>query len=225
MAIFDWNFSGAEREYWRAVELKPSYVEAYCAIASLLLHERRFDEATAEIRKVLDLDPVSEVAASYAGTIFLYAGYNQEAIEMYTRALEMDPTSAFNIGNRGLARVRAGMVAEGVKELASVADIRVPSFMNDLAYAYARAGMTKELKRLLEELLKEARCKPELAIAVASAYANLGNTQKAIKWLEKAYDSRLAYLPEANSDFVFDAIRSNPRFKSLMRRMGFENVG
>jgi adenylate cyclase len=224
MRNYGWDFSGAEREFKRAVELKPSYAEAFGAIAVLFLFDWRLDEALAEIGKVLELDPVSGVGTGYAGTVFLYAGRNDESIEMFTKALEADPKSIYNIGNRGLARIRKGMVAEGIRELSSVADMKAPAAMNDLAYGFAKAGMVDELKNLLERLLHEVGLRPELAVAVAGAYANLGDRDKAIEWLEKAYSLHLAYLPSANSDFVFDVIRPDPRFQSLMKRIGFKNT-
>ena len=224
MRNYDWDFAGAEREFKRAIELKPSYAEAYGAIAILLMFDWRIDEALAEIKRVLELDPVSGLGASYAATVYLYAGRNDDAIEMYTTALESNPKSVYDIGNRGLARIRAGMLAEGIRELASVAEMKAPSSMNDLAYGYAKSGMTSELKSLLDRLLVEVKKNPELAVAVAGAHANLGDVDKAMEWLEKAFEMHLAYLPSANSDFVFDSIRPDPRFQSLMGRIGFKNT-
>ena len=184
----------------------------------------RIDEALPEIDRVLELDPVSGLGASYAGTFYLYSGRNDESIAMFTKALVANPKNVYDTGNRGLARIRKGLVDEGIKELASVAETKAPASMNDLAYGYAGAGMMDQLKRLLGQLLGEVRDKPELAIPVAGAYANLGNTDEAIEWLEKAYDIHLAYLPSINSDFAFDAIRSDPRFQSMMKRIGFKNT-
>ncbi len=98
-----------------------------------------------------------------------------------------------------------------------------PASQSDLAYAYAKAGRVEELKKLLAELLTESERNNELAVAVASAYANLGDRDNAIKWLEKAFEERLPYLVSSNSDFVFDSVRSDARFQALMKKIGFAN--
>jgi tetratricopeptide (TPR) repeat protein len=84
--------------------------------------------------------------------------------------------------------------------------------------------MVPELRKHLETLLKEFNKNHELSVAIASAYSNLGETDKAIEWLNRAYADRVSYLVSANSDFVFDAVRSDPRFRELMRKVGWTNV-
>jgi TolB-like protein/Flp pilus assembly protein TadD len=224
MRNYDWDFAGAAREFRRAIELRPSYAEAYGALAILLMFDWQLEEAMAAIRKVLELDPISPIGTSYAGTFYLYSGRNDEAIEMFTKALESNPTSAYDKGNLGLAHIRKGMFEEGIREFEGVAEMKAPASMNDLAYAYARAGMTDKLKDLLGKLLEEVKTRPELAVAVGGAYANLGDADRAMEWLEKAYEMHLAYLPSINSDFSFDAIRLDPRFQSMMRKIGFKNT-
>jgi adenylate cyclase len=222
---FEWDFEGAMRELRRAVELKPSYAEAQGAIAVLLMFNRQFEEALVETGRLLELDPVSGVGASYAGTVYLYLGRNKEAFEMYTKALEANPKSVYDLGNRALARIRMGDVEEGLKELESIAQVSAAGYMNDLAYAYAMAGKREELENLLKRLLEAVTRKPEFAIPIACAYANLGDRDRAMEWLEKSYEQRLPFLTSINSDFAFDTIRSDQRFQSLMHRIGWTNVG
>jgi TolB-like protein/Flp pilus assembly protein TadD len=222
---YDWDFIGASREFRRAAELKPSYVAAYGAIASLLMFNRQFEESLLEISRMLELDPKSGTGSSYAGTVYLYLGRNEEAVEMYSKALEVNPKSTFDLGNRALARIRMGLVDEGLRELQSVAQETSASSLNDLAYAYARAGKSDEVRTLLDKCLRDVESKPELAIPIACAYANLGDSGKAMQWLEKSFRLRLPFLPSINADFAFDAIRSDERFQALMRRIGFTNVG
>lgn len=221
---WDWDFVGAEEEVSKALELNPSFAEAYGFSALLKLFNRHFDEAIIEVARALDLDPISKITAQYSGVIFLYAGRHDSAIEQFTRALRIDPDSGFARGNLGLAQIQKGMFDIGLKEMRSVSTIKNPSSQSDLAYTLAKAGRLDELKNLLTELLNEVGKNPELAVAVASAYANLGDKDHALEWLEKAYEGRMAYLTSANSDFVFDSIRSDPRFQSLMKRVGWTNV-
>lgn len=221
---YEWDFPTAEREFKRAIELSPSFAEAYGGSALLLSFNRRSAEAIAEVKHALELDPVSGTGAGYAGTIYLYAGLYDEAIEQFSKNLEIEPKNVYAKGNLGLAHIQRGMVDIGVREVAEVATIKNPSSQSDLAYAYAKAGRLEELRKLLERLLDDATRNNELAVAVASAYANLGDADRAVDWLEKAYNEHVSYLVTSNSDFVFDAIRGNHRFQTLMRKVGWTNT-
>ncbi len=223
---YDWDFQGAEREFKRAIELNPNMAEAYGASALLMASNRRFDDAVVEAKHALELDPTSETGSRYASTVFLYAGRYDDAIEQLIKTLEADPESAYARINLGLAYIQKGMFDTGIQRVKGVATVKSPSpsIQSDLAYAFAKAGKFEELRMLLEQLLGEVEHNHELAVAVASAYANLGDADHALEWLEKAYAGRVAYLVTANHDFVFDCIRSDPRFQTLMKKVGWTNT-
>ncbi len=216
-----WDFAAAEREFTRAVELSPSLADAIGNRALLKNFNRQFDDAAEEIRRAIELDPVSGRSAGYAGTIYLYGGRYDLAIEQFSRYLETDPASPYAIGNIGLAHLRKGMLEVGLGEVEASSPPHRVSAQSDLAYAYARAGKVEELRGLLKRLLDDVTENEGLSVAVACAYANLGDTDEAIKWLDRAYEEHVGYLVAANSDFAFDAIRSDSRFQSLMRRIGW----
>jgi adenylate cyclase len=221
---FEWDFANAEREFRRAIELSPSFAEAYGGSALQLAFNRHNTEAIAEVKHALELDPISGTGSGYAGTVYLYAGLYDEAIEAFSKSLEVRPENAYALGNLGLAHIQRGMLDVGLREVTEAAKIRNPSSQSDLAFALSRAGKHEELRKLLEQLLEEATHNNQMAVAVASAYANLGDTDKAIEWLDKAYDERIPYLVTSNSDFVFDGIRSDHRFQTLMRKVGWTNT-
>jgi uncharacterized protein HemY len=93
----------------------------------------------------------------------------------------------------------------------------------DLAYAYAKAGRMDDLKRLLKELLLEVGENSDLAIAVASAYANLGDRDHSMEWLERAYQEHIASLVYISNNFAFENLREDPRFQTLLKRIRFKN--
>jgi TolB-like protein/Tfp pilus assembly protein PilF len=219
---WEWDFVGAEREAKRAVELNPSLAEAYGTSALLKMFNRHFDDGITEIGRALDLDPQSSRTSQYAGTIFLYSGRYDDAIEQFTRALEIDPDNEFARNNRGLAQIQKGIFETGLEDMRRVS--RNPSTQSDLAYAYAKSGKLDELKKLLSQLLDEVVRNPEVVVAIASAYANLGDPANAFEWLERAFRERSAYLTSLNADFVFDIIRSEPRFQTLMRKVGWTKL-
>jgi TolB-like protein/Flp pilus assembly protein TadD len=221
---YDWDFKKAEKEFDRAIELNPNFVEAYGARALMWLFDRRFDDAIRDVKRALELDPLSGEGASYAGTAYLYSGRSEDAIVQFKKILEDSPGNAYATGNIGLAHVRLGSVDVGLEEVRSVATMDNPSTQSDLAFALGKAGRTEELRALLAILLREVDRKNELSAAVASAYANLGEGDQAIRWLERAYEARLPYMVTVNSDFIYDGIRSDPRFQSLMKKMGWTNT-
>ena len=218
-----WDFPKAEREFSRAIELSPSHADAMGNRAMLKTFNRQFDEAAEEIKRAVELDPVSGRGAGYAGTVYLYGGRYDEAIEQFTRYLENDPGSTYAMGNIGLAHIQKGMVELGLKEVVE-SSRRQGASLSDLSYAYAKGGKLEELRGLLKQMLEEVAGNDGLTTAVACAYANLGEVDAAIKWLEKAYEGRVGYLVAANNDFAFDAIRADPRFQSLMRKLGWTNT-
>lgn len=221
---FDWDLQGAEREFKRAAELNPSLADAYRSQATLMSFRRRTTEAVAEARRALELDPLSEGTAASAGTIFLYTGHNAEAIQQFTRALVINPDNGLARSNLGLAYVRDGRFDSGLPEMEAVeAKNRTNMGQADLAYAYAKAGRLDELEKQLKRLLEQVDRNHELAYAVASAYANLGDRDRAVDWLERAYEWHVTPLIGVNNDFSFDGIRSEPRFQALMRKLGYAN--
>ena len=176
---------------------------------------RRFEEAIAEVKQALTLDPFSSEINQWAGTIFLYAGLNDEAIPQYIRALTINPSDSFSRTNLGLSYIRKGEVDKGVLEIEKVGGSA------DLLYAYLQAGRVEDAKKQLSRLLEHERMNPELSIWVASAYANLGDNEKALDWLEKAFSDHVMYLTALNCDFYFDSLRTEPRFKALLEKIGF----
>jgi adenylate cyclase len=221
---FDWDFPGADREFERAIELNPSFAEAYCAEAMGLLFDRRFDEAMAKVRYALELEPLSWDTATYAGTVFLYAGNYDEAVEQFKRVLEDNPESGYARNNLGLAYIQKGMFETGLREMKRATSSGSPIAQVDLAYALARSNRLDELRSLLDKLLAEVKTKPVLEAAVASAYANMEDVDRAIEWLEKAYSNRVPSLVSANSDFAYNGIRQDSRFQQLMKRIGWTNT-
>ena len=221
---FDWDPQMAEREFKRATELNPSLADAYRSQATLMMFRRRMTEAVAEARRALELDPLSEGTAGSAGTVFLYAGHNDEAIQQFTRALVIDPDNGLARSNLGLAYVRDGRFDLGLHEMEAVhSKNRTSTGQADLAYAYAKAGRLDELAKQLKRLLEQVDKDHELAYPVAAAHANLGDRDRALEWLERAYEWHVTPLISANADFVFDPIRSEPRFQALMHKLGYDD--
>jgi tetratricopeptide (TPR) repeat protein len=222
LRLHDWKFEEAEQQLKRAVELEPNLAMAHAFRAQGLSVLGRKDEATVEAKRALELDPLSSNACQALGTVYLYDNQNDEAIELYQRALEIDPDNSFPVGNLGLAYVRKGQVEKGLALLEKAQELENanPSSKNDLAYAYGKAGRMEDVRKVLGELLEMRQQSRRAAPAIAGVYVTMGEYDKAFEWLEKAASEHSAYLGSVKHDFIFDPIRSDPRYSELMKRVG-----
>jgi adenylate cyclase len=216
-----YDTKGTEEEAKRAVELDPSFADAYGVLASNSAFRRRWRESVMYAEKELALDPMSSATSNSAGTWLLYAGEHDQAIKHLRDAIELDPEDRFSLDNLGLAYIQKGFLEEGLAMVKSaVENSKIPQSYADLAYAYVKAGKPEEARKLLGEFQGIAEAEGGHPVAIAGFYAVLGETDTAIQWLEKAYEMRTGYLPAVNSDFVFDGIRGDKRFRDLIQKMG-----
>ena len=219
---FAWDLVGADREFKRAIELNPNLAEAHASQALLLMFKRQDKEAIVEAKRAVELDPLSGYILGVAGTVYLYMKQYDEAMTQFSKVLTVDPENRYARNNLGLSLVQKGMFEEGIREMEKADSERMTvSERSDLAYAYARAGRIDDLKKILKEALSDVDTNHELAYPLGSAYANLGDSDQAIMWLERAYSDHVTVLISANADFALDSIRSDPRFQSLMKRLGY----
>jgi len=215
-----WDWDGAERELRRALDLNPNLASAHGRLAMLLMVRGNVGGGLQEVEKALSLDPASVGAAGRAGMAYLAARRYERAIELLRNALELDRMDFYSLHNLGLAHVQVGEVEKGIEELERARKQPGPRRQDAcLAYAYCKAGKTEEARRLLNELLHPAEGEPIPSAAVAGVYGVLGERDKAVEWLERAYaerDQSLQFLP---LDLVFDDLQDDPRVQSLVRRM------
>ena len=222
LRLADWKFEEAEAELKRAVELAPGLALAHAFRAQGLMVLGREEDAVREASRALELDPFSPLTCQILGTVYLYYNQNDKSIELYQRAIDIDPTSPFPMGNLGLAYVRKGEVDRGIKliERAQELESANASSKGDLAYAYGKACRSEDVKRMLDELLEMQNKSGRAAPSIAGVYITLGDHDKAMEWLEVAAKEHTPYLGSVSQDFIYDPIRSDPRFTALMERLG-----
>ena len=120
-----------------------------------------------------------------------------------------------------------GMIEEGISEIKRAIEISKGKFSNwisDLAWAYAKAGKINEVKNILADLLRINEQSHKSETEIAGVYVSLGEKDKAMEWLEKAYHRHAGYLVNINSDSSFDDFRSDPRFQALLKKIGFPDA-
>jgi eukaryotic-like serine/threonine-protein kinase len=217
----NWDLSGAEREFRRAIALNPDYAFAHLWYGWILANTGRVEESIAEVKRALELDPLSLTINYFLGNTYNFARQYDQAIEQYRKTLELDPNFFISQTFLGLTYVQKSMYKEGISELEKAVAIS-PSNLSlaFLGYGYAAAGRRLEAQKVLAQLNETSKEKYVPALYRALIYAGLVEKDKAFEWLEKAYEEH--YIIAIKVSPVFDPLRSDPRFTDLLRRMNLQ---
>jgi TolB-like protein/Flp pilus assembly protein TadD len=224
--IYDWDRPGGEKEFQRAIELNPAYATAHFWHALALVSMGRSEEAIAEQKRALELDPLSLIINRVLGLDFYYARHYDQAIEQEQLTLEMDPNFAFVHLQLGHAYVQKSMYKQGIAECEKelVVSPRIPWALSGLGYAYAVAGRSAEAQKVLDQLNAISQQKYVPAMSRVGVYVGFGDKEKAFEWLGKAYLDRSigSSFATIKVDPIYDPLRSDPRFQDLLRRMNLQ---
>ena len=225
---FDWDWSGAQKEFARAIEINPDDSDVHYWYGYYYAFTGRFDEAIAEERRARDLDPASLVKITGVAQTLIYARRYDEAMEECRVALEMDPNLGFAHWLLGLAYLHKAYLYKGSYEPAILELQKSVPLSGDspdepatLAQAYALSGRTNEARKILEELELQAKDKYVSPGTLASLYGLIGESDRAFAMFDKAYEERDNLMVLLKVDPYFDPLRSDPRFTKLVHRVGF----
>jgi TolB-like protein/DNA-binding winged helix-turn-helix (wHTH) protein/Tfp pilus assembly protein PilF len=220
---YDWDWSAAEREFRKAIELNPNYANAHHWYADYLSAVGRHEQAIAESKRALELDPVSPIINAWLGWRYYFARQFDQAIDQYRETLEIDPDFVPVHLVLGQAYEQKGMLKEAIAELEKAASLSqgAPLYAASLAHAYAVAGRRNEAETLLHQMNERAHHAYVPSFHVAIIYAGLGRKDETLAWLEKGYQERSAWMVWLKVDPRFDFVRSDARFQNLLRQLGF----
>lgn len=218
---FEWDWPGAEREFKRAIELNPNYATAYHWYALYLASVGRMDEAVTVAKRGRELDPLSLIVNTGFGRVLYCARRHDEAIEQLSRTLELDPSFPVAHYWRGLAYEQKGMHKEAIADLVQLRTLSVsPLRIAGLGNVYAVSGEKGKAQAILSELEDLSRKRYVSPYDMAAIYSGLGDKDQTFRWLEKTYEEREGALVYLNVEPMFDTVRSDPRFKDLVHRIG-----
>jgi TolB-like protein/Tfp pilus assembly protein PilF len=221
-AQFDWDWAAAAQSYQRALELNPSYAYAHLYYSWYLAEQGRMDEAVREAAEAHRLDPLPPLTATHLAWTNYMARHIDEAITQYRKIQELDPNAAVTHFSLGLAYEQKGMfdqaTAEFLKAAANDSD-QAPSLLF-LGHVYGVSGKREEARSALEKLLELSRQRYVDPFYFGMVHLGLGETTKAFEFFEKAYHDRSEELLLLKVDPRFDGVRSDPRYRSLVRRIG-----
>ena len=223
---YAWDWSGAEKEFQRAIALNPNYATAHQWHGYALWKTGRIEESIAEHRRALELDPLSLPVNRNLGLAFYLARQYDLAIEQLRKTLEMDPTFALTRAYLGIAYIEKGVYTEGIPECEeAAAHISAgPYAISALGYVYAVSGKKAEAQNVRDRLMKLSEQKYISSRFMASIYAGLGEKDKALESLSAAYEDRSLQIgPGVTADPTYDSLRGERRFQDLLRRIGLAN--
>jgi TolB-like protein/DNA-binding winged helix-turn-helix (wHTH) protein/Flp pilus assembly protein TadD len=218
----EWDWALAEREYEAAVELAPNYAWAHSNRANFLAWQGRRAEAAAEIALSRELDPAYSFASCESGNYFELRDYPALA-EVSQRGVVSDPDEWVERYFLGVAYEGQGRPLEAIPEYRKAVEMSNgdQDAVAALAHAYAVVGRHSDALKLLRDLERNPGNEYVSPYLVATVYAGLGNKDKAFELLEKAYRERCWDIAwQIKADLRLDTLRPDPRFQSLLRRIG-----
>jgi serine/threonine-protein kinase len=223
---YDWDWEGADREYRRAIELNPSYATAHSWYAEHLSRMGRHDEAVALVRRVPELDPASVFSTMIVAWILFFARRYDESVDQSRATLARDPAYATAHRILGWALEERGEYEEAIACHRRAAELsgHAVNFLAQLGRPYALSGRRKEALALIDELTETGRTTYVSSFDLAILHTALGEPGKALDLLERAFEERADHLPYAGVNPRLDPLRSEPRFRSLLDRMGLGGV-
>ena len=218
---YDWDWEGAERSYRRALELSPGYATGHHWYSFVLLATGQAEQALVEAHTALELDPSSLSIRRGLGWLYYYTRRYESAVYHLRRAIAMNPTSEDTYRILGLVLTQQGAYDEAERAFREAITLspELSYATAGVAHVLALRGRRREAEALLAEL--EARARNHYVSPVAFCIVHLGlrNIDQAFEWFERAYQDRRGWLTYLKVDPMLDAVRDDPRFAELVKRM------
>jgi serine/threonine protein kinase/tetratricopeptide (TPR) repeat protein len=224
--FYDWNWSSAEREFRRAIELNPNSAISHVRYSGCLQMRARFDESLAEGRRAQELDPLSPDIVSQLGYVHLLTRRYDESIAQFQKALDLYPNAAGIRAELAWAYAMTGMYPQAIAEYDKIADqdkAVAPEnqlVADGLGWVYAVAGRQGDALKIAQQVKELSSHTYIDSYQFATIYAGLGDKDEVFRLLEKGYEQHSSGMVYLAVDPFWYGMRSDPRFADLLRRMG-----
>jgi len=220
LSNYEWDRNGSEKEYRRAIELKPNYATAHHWLGADPSNIKRFDESIAEMRRAEELDPLSPIIGTNLGDMLVLSRRYDEAIAQFKRTLIRNPN--FEYAHLALSRAYGskGMYPEAIAEARRALELNYGSSTKGfLGLWLIRSGKRDEGLKLLSELKEEAKQTYVQGDVIALIYLGLGDKVEALNWLEKHMSTHAETANAYSVSPQLDELHDEPRFKAMLKRM------
>ncbi len=217
----DW--SGAESDFKRSIQLNPNYSYAHLFYSIFLVFNGRFEEGLNESKRSVELDPYSIPVVANVAYVNYFARRTDEAIASGRRAVAFDNTIPIARQRLGMAYEQKGMLPEAIAEfqVAVKQSNRIQLALTSLAHAYALSGNKVEARKILAELEERSKQQFVSSYLLATVHVALGEKRRALELLEHAYKQNSIDMVQAKTDPKLDPLRDEPRFQELLKKIGF----
>jgi serine/threonine protein kinase/tetratricopeptide (TPR) repeat protein len=227
---YDWDWLGAQNDFQQALKLNPKYPTAHQWYASYLMQMGKFSLAKAEIEEAHNLDPLSPIISANSGLYSYYEHNYDDAIAKYKVTLQSDPDFWVARHYLALAYVQKGMNQEAIAELRRLIKAPATGPIPDqvveaeceasasLGFVYGIGGRRAEAQAILNQIEALSKRRYVSPLYFAIVYAGLKDNDKAIDYLNKAFEARHPGLVLIRIDPIFDGLRNDERFKTLIKR-------
>jgi serine/threonine-protein kinase len=220
-AYYEWDWRSAEREFRRALELRPNYADAYFSYSRFLASRRRLDEAIAQLGRAVELDPLSLELATNRALLDYFAGRYGEADSGLRGVLKRDSTDVLAKWGLALVAEQQGRLNEAIAILEPLS-VGSRNRQSSLGHVYAVAGKVAQARSVLTALHTAAAGRYVPSYWFALVHAGLGERDQALRYLERAYEERSTVVAYLLIDPRLAPLRNHPRFLALARRLGGE---
>jgi non-specific serine/threonine protein kinase len=219
--LYDWDWSGAETEIQRGLQLAPNDAGGHFAYGEWLTAMGRFEEAIVELERALDLDPLSSPISANLASAYCFVSQYDRALEQIRKTVELDPSFFAAQGLLALLLSRAGYFEDAVTEAQKC--LSLPGYelrgKGTLGVVYAIAGQMEQAMKIAGELEDQPQV-GRLTSGLPHIYGALGNRDQALKWLEEAYQAHVSNLVFVCRAPELKSLRGDPRFEELLCRIG-----
>ncbi len=218
---YDYDWSGSEKEFRRAIQLNPQYATAHQWYAEFLGWQGRFPEAFAESERARQLDPLSLIIARDHAWILYYSRQYDSALKQFHSILELDPSFARARDELIPSYLQLGKYQEAIDEVNGWSTRSENGWTWAWrAAVFSHAGHAQEARLALSRLQEYPESSPDRRATLLIAYVGTAQKDQAIELLEKAYAEHSNAVLQTKVDPIFDPLRNDPRFQDLERRLG-----
>jgi DNA-binding SARP family transcriptional activator/TolB-like protein/Tfp pilus assembly protein PilF len=221
---YDHDWPAAEREYLRAIQLRPTYSVAHHWYGGFLTGMERHAQALAQADTALALDPLAPIIQTWRGLRFYFARNYDDAVKEFRKATELDHSFAPAYWHRSWAYLQLGRGPEAVAEAKRACDLDKENllYVAALGHAYASTGMKREAQAIVTRLAEASKARYVSAYEIALIHLALGDRDQALTTLERAYADQSVMIGYLRVDPRVDALRGDPRFKRLLQQAALD---
>jgi eukaryotic-like serine/threonine-protein kinase len=223
--FYEYDRAAAEKEIARALELNPNSRDVHFYRHYFFETAGRVDEDKAAMKRAEELDPLSPIVGVNTGMAHYFAREYDAAIEQYRKTLGLDPQFFLTHLWLGHALEQKGLYPEAIAayQQALALSKRHPRVLASLGHAYAMTGRRNDALKVLDELMQMQKRRYVQPFSIALLYTGLGEKDQAFIWLEKSYAERDYRLSWLKVDPQLDSLRTDPRFRELLGRIGLSS--